>query len=381
MSLDYKLKDTNYIQIQGWMISRLDLKGNELLVYALIHGFCQDGKNVYNMSFDYIMKWLNSSRSATASSISNLLEKGLIERRESYSRGNVKKYEYWTKVSREGFPAEKEDSDVSDQFEFRTGEKSTSKNSELVTSTNSEPVTSTNSEPVTSTNSELVTSTNSELNNSLNNTLNINSSSSSETEFKSDTEKNTAGQKEEEPFLNFIKKKFGSAHVFTKDFEKKLENHMQNNQIPHAETADYLNFVYELCKKKNPANMSAYFFTTSLNDVTAANYIHQKINGAPEKKKDFRCPVCGCMHSAFEDCPKCGLDKDGRNNAELIGILQKEQKLLPEQRRKLDEEMVALTMEFMSLPPNRWAEKKQRKKQIYAKYGLLDLNSELNAGG
>ena len=219
------------------------------------------------------------------------------------------------------------------------------------------------------------------IHNSLNNTLNINSSSSSETEFKSDTEKNTAEQKEEEPFLNFIKKKFGSAHVFTKDFKKKLENHMQNNQIPHAETADYLNFVYELCKKKNPANMSAYFFTTSLNDVTAANYIHQKINGAPEKKKDFRCPVCGCMHSAFEDCPKCGLDKDGRNNAELIGILQKEQKLLPEQRRKLDEEMVALTMEFMSLPPNRWAEKKQRKKQIYAKYGLLDLNSELNAGG
>ena len=364
MSFDYKLKDTNYIQIQGWMISRLDLKGNELLVYALIHGFCQDGKNVYNMSFDYIMKWLNSSRSATASSISNLLEKGLIERRESYSRGNVKKYEYWTKVSREGFPAEKEDSDVSDQFEFRTGEKSTSTNSELVTSTNSEPVTSTNSE----------------LNNSLNNTLNKNSSSS-ETEFKSDTEKNSAGQKEEEPFSNFIKKKFGSAHVFTKDFEKKLENHMQNNQIPHAETADYLNFVYELCKKKNPANMSAYFFTTSLNDVTAANYIHQKINGAPEKKKDFRCPVCGCMHSAFEECPNCGLDKDDRNNAELISIRQKELKLLPEQRRKLDEEMVALTMEFMSLPPNRWAEKKQRKKQIYAKYGLLDLNSELNAGG
>ena len=199
-----------------------------------------------------------------------------------------------------------------------------------------------------------------------------NTNSSSETEFKSDTEKNTAGQKEEEPFLNFIKKKFGSAHVFTKDFKKKLEIHMSNNQILPAETENYLNFVYELCQKKKPANMSAYFFTTCLNDVTAANYIHQKINGAPEKKKDFRCPVCGCMHSAFEDCPKCGLDKDGRNNAELIGILQKEQKLLPEQRRKLNEEMDALTMEFMSLPPNRYEEKKLRQRQIYAKYGLLD---------
>lgn len=333
------------------MISRLDLKGNELLIYALIHGFSQDGKNSYDLSFDYIVKWLNSSRSATAAALTALLNKGLIRREVREVRGNVKKYNYWTIVSREGFESFTENH----QFEFRTGEKSTS----------------TNSEPVTSTNSEL--------NNSLNNTLNINSSS--ETEFKSDTEKNTAGQKEEEPFLNFIKKKFGSAHVFTKDFKKKLEIHMSNNQILPAETENYLNFVYELCQKKKPANMSAYFFTTCLNDVTAANYIHQKINGAPEKKKDFRCPVCGCMHSAFEDCPKCGLDKDGRNNAELIGILQKEQKLLPEQRRKLDEEMVALTMEFMSLPPNRWEEKKQRKKQIYAKYGLLDLNSELNAGG
>ena len=343
MGNDYKLKDTNYITIQGWMISRLDLKGNELLVYALIHGFSQDGKNSYDLSFDYIMKWLNSSRSATAAALTSLLNKGLIAKEVREVRGNVKKYNYWTIVSRDGFESIKENH----QFEFRTGEKSTS------------------------TNSELVTSTNSELNNSLNNTLNINSSSS-ETEFKSNTEKNTAGQKEEEPFLNFIKKKFGSAHIFTKDFKKKLETHMSNNQILPDETENYLTFVYELCQKKKPANMSAYFFTTCLNDVTAANYIHQMINGAPEKKKDFRCPVCGCMHSAYEDCPKCGLDKNERNNDEAISILKKVQNLLPEQRHKLDEEMAALTMEFMTISPNRWAEQNQRRKQIYAKYGLLD---------
>lgn len=204
------------------------------------------------------------------------------------------------------------------------------------------------------------------------NTSKNSNSSSSVTNFKPDIEKSSEGQKEEEPFLNFIKKKFGSAQVFTKDFKKKLENHLQNNQISHAETENYLNFVYELCQKKKPSNMSAYFFTTCLNDVTAANYIHQKINGAPEKKKDFRCPVCGCMHSAYEDCPKCGLDKNERNNDEAISILKKAQNLLPEQRHKLDEEMAALTMEFMTISPNRWAEQNQRRKQIYAKYGLLD---------
>ena len=356
MGNDYKLKDTNYITIQGWMISRLDLKGNELLVYALIHGFSQDGKNSYDLSFDYIMKWLNSSRSATAAALTSLLNKGLIAKEVREVRGNVKKYNYWTIVSRDGFESIKENH----QFEFRTGEKSTSTNSELVTSTNS----------------ELVTSTNSELNNSLNNNLNINSSS--ETEFKSDTEKNTAGQKEEEPFLNFIKKKFGSAHVFTKDFKKKLETHMSNNQILPAETENYLTFVYELCQKKKPANMSAYFFTTCLNDVTAANYIHQKINGAPEKKKEFCCPVCGSRHMTYEDCPVCGLGKTDRNNAELIGILKKQQEMRPEQRHKLDEEMAALTMEFMSLPPNRWAEKSFRQNQIYAKYGLIDQKIKIS---
>ena len=31
----------NYINIQGWMRTDLDLKGNELLVYAIIYGFSQ----------------------------------------------------------------------------------------------------------------------------------------------------------------------------------------------------------------------------------------------------------------------------------------------------------------------------------------------------
>ena len=31
----------NYLNIQGWMVQDLELKGNELLAYALIFGFCQ----------------------------------------------------------------------------------------------------------------------------------------------------------------------------------------------------------------------------------------------------------------------------------------------------------------------------------------------------
>ena len=34
-----KVKDNNYICIQAFMVKQLELKGNQLLVYALIYGY------------------------------------------------------------------------------------------------------------------------------------------------------------------------------------------------------------------------------------------------------------------------------------------------------------------------------------------------------
>ena len=47
------IKKENYVQISGWMISELNLSGNELIAYALIHGFSQDGKSVW-----FLIPWL-----------------------------------------------------------------------------------------------------------------------------------------------------------------------------------------------------------------------------------------------------------------------------------------------------------------------------------
>ena len=38
------IKNENFILIQGWMINNLKLSGNDLLVYAIIYGFTQDGE-------------------------------------------------------------------------------------------------------------------------------------------------------------------------------------------------------------------------------------------------------------------------------------------------------------------------------------------------
>ena len=95
------IKNNNYIQISGWMINELDLKGNELLVYALIHGFCQDGKSVFKGSLNYIMSWLKISKPTCITTIQSLIDKGLIVKTVIYNKNSVAGCEYYTNKSRD----------------------------------------------------------------------------------------------------------------------------------------------------------------------------------------------------------------------------------------------------------------------------------------
>ena len=72
------MKYENYITIQGWMVSELKLSGNNLLTFALIYGFCQDGESEFKGSINYICKWLNCSRPTAIKSLKYLCENNLI---------------------------------------------------------------------------------------------------------------------------------------------------------------------------------------------------------------------------------------------------------------------------------------------------------------
>ena len=86
-----KVKDTNYINIQGWMINQLNLKGNDLLVYAIIYGFSQDDDSMFTGGLQYLADWCNSTKRGIEKNINNLIEKGLIQK-ESYTSENGVKY-------------------------------------------------------------------------------------------------------------------------------------------------------------------------------------------------------------------------------------------------------------------------------------------------
>lgn len=90
---DSKVKRENFITIQGWMVSDLKLKGNELLVYAIIYGFTQDGESRFTGSLKYLADWTNSSKQGVTNCLKSLCEKELITKTDKVING-VKFCEY-----------------------------------------------------------------------------------------------------------------------------------------------------------------------------------------------------------------------------------------------------------------------------------------------
>ncbi len=72
------MKPSNYVQIQGWMVSDLGLKGNNLFAYALIYGFSQDGNSKFTGSINYVTKWLNCSRVTAIKVLKDLTDQKLL---------------------------------------------------------------------------------------------------------------------------------------------------------------------------------------------------------------------------------------------------------------------------------------------------------------
>ena len=74
------MENTDFLNIQGWMINELNLKGNELIIYALIYGFTKDGVSDFRGSRQYMAEWTNSSVRSVQNVVNSLVNKGMIEK-------------------------------------------------------------------------------------------------------------------------------------------------------------------------------------------------------------------------------------------------------------------------------------------------------------
>jgi hypothetical protein len=89
-----KVKSENYLVIQGFMINDLNLKGNELLVYAIIYGFSQEEGQVFSGSLQYLADWTSSTKQGVMKNLKSLVEKGYIVKNDKFING-VKFCEYY----------------------------------------------------------------------------------------------------------------------------------------------------------------------------------------------------------------------------------------------------------------------------------------------
>lgn len=80
------MKDSNYVVIQGWMVSRLHLTGNALMVYACIFGFSQGGE-WYTGTAGYLAEWCNCQKKYMLNLLKKMTDEGLLRKRTRDENG------------------------------------------------------------------------------------------------------------------------------------------------------------------------------------------------------------------------------------------------------------------------------------------------------
>lgn len=100
------IKDTNFVTIQGWMRTKLNLKGNELLAYAVIYGFSQTDGAKFTGSRKYLAEWCGCSTATIDRTLNSLVDKDLISRTSYVTKHGYRAVEYAVRQNDAQTPAD-----------------------------------------------------------------------------------------------------------------------------------------------------------------------------------------------------------------------------------------------------------------------------------
>ena len=263
-----RLKDENFLQISAWMLTELGLKGNELLIYALIHGFSQDGKSEFHGSLTYMAAWTNSTKAGVIKALKSLLAKGLIQKQAVAKSGN-QEIHYWTTKSRESKGSTK----------FTGGGKQSLPNKDK---------------------DRIINST----------------SSPSQSETKPSSE-----QEEAEEFVKQkLKDIFGGHFVFDESFIPTIIALAESFKLERQRLSDYLDFAFERAKGKKPSSLTSMFFKLAKSPAMMQDFVLSQSEKTAEISAAATCPICGSEAKPFGACPKCGFDMDEWKNEKAVSL-------------------------------------------------------------
>ena len=100
------LKNDNYLNIQAFMVKELKLSGNDLLVYAIIYGFSQDGINAYHGTRTYLAEWCGCTVRGIQKNLNDLVKRGIIAKVKNENGQQVKYKALWNMENASQFTSE-----------------------------------------------------------------------------------------------------------------------------------------------------------------------------------------------------------------------------------------------------------------------------------
>lgn len=92
------INDGNYITIQGWMRTELNLSGNELIVYAIIYGFSQNNQGEFTGSVQYLADWVGCTKRTVTTILRKFVDEELVTKTVTQLDNNAKKVSYQANV-------------------------------------------------------------------------------------------------------------------------------------------------------------------------------------------------------------------------------------------------------------------------------------------
>lgn len=329
-----------YINIQYWMINRLGLKGNELIIYAMIHGFSQDGNSYCFSSLDYFMKWTDLSKQTVITVLKNLINKNLIVKKISReiitnkgvikARGSQYFCFYYSVESRtnetENIKQEIESKNLTPTGQKTLPEKQQCRVKKL--------------DPYGSKN---LTPTGQKFRH--NNLVYITKdTSTSDNEIK----------KIEEEFIKQELTKIFKHYVFDDNFTASLNNLFYEFNINHSSYSLYLNYIMNETIKRKPISKSNLFYKLALsknmiNDFQDKKEIEKNTNKIANNVKISTCPICGNKVNSLDKCSICGFDMNYVLDQETVKFEQQIFKLSDFDRNSFKKEYKKLILHKTSL--------------------------------
>ena len=332
------LDNKDYILVSGWMVNQLNLKGNELLTYALIYGFCQNTESRFKGSLKYIANWLNITEQGVIKVLKSLISENKIGKTVESGPGAIKICKYYTIF-----------------------DNSTTKLFAVSTKQNAVPTTKLFADNISSDNTRNSTTTD-----------------------------NTMPEKKSEAEIlliinNKINELFENQIEFSSDLASKLLVSFKKSKLDVQKICNYIQWAYkylkERCKKQDC--FPGYFY----NSISETSLIFKFKTNIKEEEKQAEikelqmiiCPICGNKHNRHFPCEKCGNDYYQLQNKseQEINKLKKLYLLEPEKRTQFDKEFEDVYAKYPNIfevvrNPELKEQLDSEILEIEKKYGLLE---------